>query len=105
MSRVELIRFDLVPENGVLGEGAQVPVDGLILMSPPDGGCGITGCKCVRGHFVARLFERDSQGCVWGYVVEFDSRQELESTSPRDTTSRQPGDDMTDFFSARRPRE
>ncbi|SDJ48913.1 hypothetical protein SAMN04487926_1554 [Paraburkholderia steynii] len=82
MPIVEIIQFDGVPEDGVIDEGAQVPVKGMIATSPPDGGCGVAGCPCVRGHFVMRIYPRDEHGCVLGYVVEFESRQELESTSP-----------------------
>ncbi len=82
MPRVEIIQYDGVPVDGLIDESAQVPVNGMIATSPPDGGCGLVGCPCVRGHFITRLFPRDEEGCVWGYVVEFENRQELESTSP-----------------------
>ncbi|EIM94449.1 hypothetical protein WQE_44188 [Paraburkholderia hospita] len=84
MPQVEVIQFDDVPEDGLIDEGALVPVNGMLAMSPPDGGCGMAGCGCFRGHFITRLFRRDDEGCVRGYVVEFESRQELETTSPEE---------------------
>jgi hypothetical protein len=84
MPRVEIIQYDDVPKDGLIGECALVPVEGMVAMSTPDGGCGLVGCSCVRGHFVMRLLPRDDQGCVRGYVVEFESRRELESTSPEE---------------------
>jgi len=81
MPQVEIIQYDEIPEDGLIDEGALIPVKGMIEMSTPDGGCGLAGCPCIRGHFVMRLFPRDEQGFVRGYVVEFESRQELESTS------------------------
>lgn len=79
--RVETIQYDDVPHDGKIGEGALIPVDGKTWLSPPDGGCGITGCPCFCGHFFLRLFPRDSEGTVFGYIVEFETRVELEGTS------------------------
>lgn len=84
MPQVEIIWYEDVPKDGRIDESVLVPVDGMIATSTPDGGCGLVGCPCVRGHFVIRLFPRDDLGCVRGYVVEFESRQELESTSPEE---------------------
>ncbi|OUL83264.1 hypothetical protein CA603_26330 [Paraburkholderia hospita] len=56
MPRVEIIQYDDVPKDGLIDEGALVPVKGMIATSTPDGGCGLAGCPCVRGHFVMRLF-------------------------------------------------
>lgn len=78
--RVETIQYDDVPEDGVINEGALIPVDGKTWLSPPDGGCGIPECPCFRGHFFLRLFPRDTDGTVFGYIVEFDTRAELEET-------------------------
>jgi hypothetical protein len=79
--RVGIIRYEDVPADGVIDEGALVPVDGSTIISSPDGGCGMPRCTCFTGHFVQRLFPRDAAGTVFGYIVEFDSREELESTS------------------------
>jgi hypothetical protein len=79
--RVEIIEYDNVPADGVIGDGAFVPVAGSTVISPPDGGCGTPRCGCVRGHFVQRLFPRDAAGTVFGHLVEFDSRDELESNA------------------------
>jgi len=38
-------------------------------------------CGCFRGHFVQRLFPRDAVGTVFGYIVEFDSREDLENAN------------------------
>jgi hypothetical protein len=65
----------------MIDEGAFVPVDGSTVISPPDGGCGTPRCGYFGGHFVQRLFPREEAGTVYGYIVEFDSREELESTS------------------------
>jgi hypothetical protein len=78
---VEIIQYDQVPADGIVGEGAFVPVDGGTVISPPDGGCGTPRCACFRGHFIRRLFPRDASGTVFGYIVEFDSREELESAN------------------------
>jgi len=80
-TRAEIIQYDNVPADGVIGEGAFVPVDGSTVISAPDGGCGMPRCGCFRGYFIQRLFPRDEAGTVFGYIVEFDSREELESTS------------------------
>jgi hypothetical protein len=77
--RVGIIQYDDVPADGVIDEGALVPVDGSTIISPPDGGCGMPRCDCFRGYFVQRLFPRDAAGTVFGYIVEFDSWEELES--------------------------
>ncbi len=79
--RVGIIQYDNVPADGEIGEGAFVPVDGNTVISPPDGGCGMPRCACFRGHFIQRLFPRDAAGTVFGYIVEFDSREDLESTN------------------------
>ena len=80
-TRAGIIQYDNVPSNGVIDEGAFVPVDGSTVISAPDGGCGTPRCRCFTGHFIQRLFPRDAAGTVFGYIVEFDSREELESTS------------------------
>lgn len=79
---IELIQYDNVREDGVLEGGAVVPVSGLTSISPPDGGCGIDGCPCVRGHFFMKLFPRDGDGTVRGFFVEAADREELESLGP-----------------------
>jgi hypothetical protein len=79
--RVEIIQYDDVPADGVIDEGALVPIDGSTIISPPDGGCGMPRCGCFRGHFVQRLFPRDAVGTVFGYIVEFDSREDLEKAN------------------------
>jgi len=79
--RVGIIQYDDVPADGVIDDGALVPVDGSAIISPPDGGCGMPRCACFRGHFVQRLFPRDAAGTVFGYIVEFDSREDLESAN------------------------
>jgi hypothetical protein len=79
--RIETIQYDDVPEDGQIGEAALVPVDGSVSTSPPDGGCGIAGCPCLRGHYFMRLYPRDNHGTVFGYIAEFESREELEATS------------------------
>ncbi|OYD76143.1 UNVERIFIED_ORG: hypothetical protein BDU10_1214 [Burkholderia sp. CF145] len=82
MLNIELIRFNDVPEDGVLDDGAFVPVSGVTSTSPPDGGCGMDGCPCVRGHFFLKLFPRDDDGIVHGFIIEADDKDELESLSP-----------------------
>ena len=79
--RVEIIQYDDVPADGVIDEAALVPIDGSTIVSPPDGGCGMPRCGCFRGHFVQRLFPRDAVGTVFGYIVEFDSREDLEKAN------------------------
>jgi hypothetical protein len=79
--RAQAIQYDNVPADGMIDEGAFVPVDGSTVISPPDGGCGTPRCGYFGGHFVQRLFPREEAGTVYGYIVEFDSREELESTS------------------------
>jgi hypothetical protein len=79
--RVGIIQYDDVPDDGVIGEGAFVPVDGSTIISPPDGGFGMTGCTCFTRHFVQRLFPRDASGTVFGYIVEFGSREDLEKAN------------------------
>ncbi|KAE8753871.1 hypothetical protein FSO04_42750 [Paraburkholderia madseniana] len=79
--RAEIIQYDHVPVDGVVGEGVFVPADGSTIISPPDGGCGTPRCGCFRGHCIQRLFPCDAAGTVFGYFVEFDSREELESVS------------------------
>ncbi|MFK4448973.1 hypothetical protein ABH944_009024 [Caballeronia udeis] len=81
--RFETIQYDNVPEDGQIDAGAVVPVDGKSWLSPPDGGCGIPPCPCFCGHFFMRLFPRDDQGVVFGYIAEFDTREELEDISGR----------------------
>jgi hypothetical protein len=76
---IELIIYEEVPADGVIAEGAFVPVGGSTVISPPDGGCGMPQCSCFRGHFVQRLFPRDAAGTVFGYIVVLDSRENLES--------------------------
>jgi hypothetical protein len=80
-ARVEIIQHDNVPADGNLGDGSHLPVDGSTVISPPDGSCGVPGCACFRGHFLLRLFARDEARTVFGYVVEFETRHELESMS------------------------
>lgn len=74
----ELIQYDEVPPDGDIGDGVVLPVDGVTLISEPDGSCGVPGCGCFRGHFFQRLFPRDNAGTVFGYIVAFDTRGELE---------------------------
>lgn len=77
-ARVQINAFHHVAPDGTLPGGeAEVPVDGRIIVSPPDGGCGASECRCFRGHFFQRLFARDAEGTVFGYSVEFDSDDEL----------------------------
>jgi hypothetical protein len=78
-ARAEVIQYDNVSAEGNIGDGAFVPVDGNTVISAPDGGCGEPKCSCFTGHFVQRLFPRDDTSTVFGYIVEFDSREELES--------------------------
>ncbi len=79
--RVGIIQYDDVPDDGVIDEGALVPVDGRTIISRPDGACGIPRCRCFTGHFVQRLFPRDATGTVFGYIVEFNSREDLEKAN------------------------
>ena len=79
--RIETIQYDNVQEDGQIDGGSIVPVDGKTSLSPPDGRCGIPRCRCFCGHFFVRLFPRDNQGTVFGYIAEFDTREELEETS------------------------
>lgn len=84
MVTIELIQYDNVPEDGVLDEGAFIPVGGVTSISPPDGGCGVDGCPCVRGHYLMTLFPRDDDGIVRGYIIEANDREELESLGPEE---------------------
>ncbi|MGF6440473.1 hypothetical protein QF002_001282 [Paraburkholderia youngii] len=70
---------DVAPDGTIGRTEDRVPVDGQIVTSPPDGGCGHPSCTCFRGHFFHRLFPRDESGIVFGYSVEFDSHEELQS--------------------------
>jgi hypothetical protein len=78
--RVETIQYHNVPEDSVMDRSAHIPVDGMVLLSPPDGGCGLPNCPCFCGHYFMRLFPRDDHGIVFGYIAEFESRAELEGT-------------------------
>jgi hypothetical protein len=82
MLNTEWIQFDNVPEDGVLGEDAVVPVSGVTVVSQADGGCGIAGCACVRGHYFMKLFPRDDDGTVRGFIVEATDLEELQSLGP-----------------------
>ncbi len=74
--------YDNVPEDGDIGHGAIIPVDGFEHLSAPEGGtCGDSRCACAGTHTFTRLFPRDAEGVVFGYVVEFESREELEGAS------------------------
>ncbi|MFP3637530.1 hypothetical protein [Paraburkholderia sp. SIMBA_054] len=82
--RAELIQFDDVPENGVLDDGEQVPVDGRTFQSAPDGGCGTPDCPCTKALIYQRIFPRDDRGVVFGYTVEFDSPEEMAGLTEQD---------------------
>ena len=82
--QVEIIQFNDIPEDGLIDVGEFVPVAGMTSMSPPDGGCGVVGCPCVRGHYLMKLFPRDGDGIVRGFIVEFPDRKTLESTGPEE---------------------
>lgn len=75
----EPIFYDHVPDTGEIQEGVFVPVNGVESKSEATGGCGDPQCLCVNEHFFTRLFPRDDRGNVYGYVVHFDSRAELDS--------------------------
>ena len=77
---VQFSTYKQVAPDGRIGNTQDtVPVDGQIVVSPPDGGCGHPECTCFRGHFFLRLFPRDEDGTVFQYSVEFDSDEELQS--------------------------
>jgi len=76
-----IVYYD-VPVDGDIGGGHTVPVDGLVSVTGAlEGGCGDPACEHCQGtHSYTRLFPRDEQGVVFGYVVEFGTREELEAT-------------------------
>jgi hypothetical protein len=79
MLNIELIQFDNVPKDGILDKGAYVPVGGVRWTSAGDSGCGTDGFPRVQGHYLMKLYPRDDDGMVRGFIVEAATREELES--------------------------
>jgi hypothetical protein len=51
--------------------------EGHISVSAPSGGCGLEGCNCSPGHYIAVLLPRTEDGVVLGATFTFKSRTEL----------------------------
>jgi hypothetical protein len=75
--RISRLEYQSVPEDGKLPSGAFIEVDGLYLVSAPQGGDGMDGIVGDPAHWAVCLFPRDAHGNVVGWFMEFDSRRDL----------------------------
>ncbi|MGG7607820.1 hypothetical protein [Massilia sp. BKSP1R2A-1] len=64
--------------DGRVPTGGSVEVNGLIVESAPEGGCGSEGCSRSPGHWISKIHPRSEDGTVFGYMVLFNNREELE---------------------------
>jgi len=68
-----------VSPDGLVPSGGSVEVNGRVIQSDINGGCGSEGCPCSPGHWISVVRPRTEDGIVFGYTARFDSRQELEA--------------------------
>ncbi|MBN3760907.1 hypothetical protein [Burkholderia sp. Ac-20365] len=84
-AHAQIIQYDNVPEDGVLDQRSSLPVDGQILRGTAGDGCGAPGCQCTaQDNFFQRLLPRDDAGVVFGYILTFDTPEEMESLTEDD---------------------
>lgn len=68
-----------VAADGRLPGGGSVVTKGALVESAPDGGCGLDGCNCSPGHWIAYALPITPGGVVFGFRAIFESRAELEA--------------------------
>lgn len=71
-----------VAPDGSVSSGGALEVNGRVIESDVNGGCGSEDCTCSPGHWIATVLPRTDDGIVFGYTAYFDNREELEAADP-----------------------
>ena len=67
-----------VKPDGTFEQGlGAVKTKGSISRSHERGGCGMRGCKCSPGHWIAVALPRTDEGVVEGFTIRFKNKQEF----------------------------
>lgn len=75
---VEEIKYLNVALDGKIGKSNNtIRVNGGIIISHSEGGCGVHGCHCSDGFCVAVLKPRTPDGIVEGLKIRFKDRKEM----------------------------
>lgn len=66
-----------VAADGKVKSGGSVHIDGAVILSHEEGGCGLKGCMCSPGYWLTITAPRSKGGEVRGLKVIFDSKAEM----------------------------
>lgn len=78
--KIESFKWEGVKPNGTFeNEAGAVETKGKIVMSDPNGGCGLENCNCSEGHWISIIKPRTEEGIVEGIKVKFENSFEMDT--------------------------
>lgn len=77
MKIVQIKHENVNPDGTFTDKAGAVDTKGTIRMSKGEG-CGLEGCSCSDGYWLAIFTPRNDNGEIYGLRVEFDDEYEME---------------------------
>ena len=68
---------NVLPDGTFKDQPGAVVTNGKTNMSAPNGGCGLPGCNCSPGHYIAVIKPRTENGIVEDITIHFRDKEEM----------------------------